>query len=108
MQQPVMSQSDMPLTKHEIVMHKQKNKGGSSMSSISVTYSTPHSDNMSGISSFFHPNASVFYQCGETVDSMCAAQSNALLKEGINWRLSGVEVSLTSGRIIKGAACRRV
>lgn len=58
---------------------------------------------------------SVFYQSGKksrgTVSLcvwVCVVQSEVMLKEDINWLSAKVEMTLTSGWIIKGAARRRV
>lgn len=54
----------------------------------------------------------VFYQFGKARDSVCVsvcvAQSEKMLKEDINWRSTGAEMTLTNSWIIKGAAWRRV
>lgn len=62
-------------------------------------------------SSFEQSGNSVFYQFGKAEDSVCVcvcvAQSEAMLKEDINRRRCGVEMTLTSSWIIKGAVWRR-
>lgn len=51
---------------------------------------------------------SEFYQSGKAGERACVAQSEVVSKEDINRGSTGVEMTLTSGWIIKGAAWRRV
>lgn len=88
------------------------------MSSILVTIDTQKFDSVSSSvlllpCSLNKLDNSVFYQFGEAGDSVCVSvyecvSSKLMLKEDINWRSSGADMTLTSGWIIKGAAWRRV